>query len=122
MREDVHACCIEPDEPGLAGLGLVLDEALGFRRDLRVEGLHALLGEGTRVVAALLAPLAEAGVIRQRAVGRGRYAFEDAARTEILLELFALGVVWVLGLFLGVQMVEVAEELVEAVDGREEPV
>jgi xanthosine utilization system XapX-like protein len=44
---------------------------------------------------------------------------DDAARTELLLELRALRVVGVLGLFLGVQVVEVAEELVEAVVGRQ---
>jgi hypothetical protein len=45
---------------------------------------------------------------------------EHAARAELRLELRALGIVRVLGLLLGVQVVEVPEELVEPVDGREE--
>ena len=46
-----------------------------------------------------------------------RPAVDDAARPEALLEGRVLGVVLVLGLLLGVQVVEVAEELVEAVVG-----
>ena len=44
---------------------------------------------------------------------------DHAARAEVLLELGGLRVVGVLRLFLGVEVVEVAEELVEAVVGRQ---
>ena len=45
---------------------------------------------------------------------------QHAARPELLLELGVLRVVGVLRLLLGVQVIEVAEELVEAVRGRQE--
>src|SRR4249920_3050084 len=44
--------------------------------------------------------------------GNGRRAAEDAARTETQLELRILRIVRVSGLVLGIQMVEIAEELV----------
>ena len=44
---------------------------------------------------------------------------EHAARAELLLERRILGIVGQLRLFLGVQVIEVAEELVEAVHGRQ---
>jgi hypothetical protein len=40
---------------------------------------------------------------------------ENSTRTEPLAKLGTLRIVWVLWLLLGVQVVEVAEELVEAV-------
>ena len=61
-----------------------------------------------------------AGVLDLLRSVRIRPAVQHAARTELLLELGILRVVRVLRLLLGVQMVEVAEELVEAVDGRQE--
>ena len=54
-----------------------------------------------------------------RAVGVGP-GVEDAARPELLLELGILRVVGVLRLLLGVQVIEIAEELVEAVRRRKE--
>ena len=45
---------------------------------------------------------------------------QHASGAEALLEGRVLGVVGIFGLFLGVEMVEVAEELVETVHGREE--
>ena len=65
---------------------------------------------------------AEARVVAGR-LGRGRDALQHAARTEIGAEVRILGglrVVGVLRLFLGVEVIEVAEELVEAVHGRQE--
>ena len=46
-------------------------------------------------------------------------AMKHAARAELLLELGVLRVVGVLGLLFRVEVVEVAEELVEAVNGRQ---
>ena len=74
---------------------------------LVVDGLHALLGERTGVLDLLPA----------LAVGP---AMQDAARPEQLLEPRVLRIVGVFGLLFGVQVVEVAEELVEAVQGRQE--
>ena len=75
-------------------------------RGLVVDRLHALLGQRAGVLDLL-------GAVR---VGPG---VDHAARPELLAELGVLRVVLVLRLFLGVQVVEVAEELVEAVVGRQ---
>ncbi len=44
---------------------------------------------------------------------------DDAARTKLLLELGILRIVRVFGLFLGVEVIQVAEKLVEAVIRRQ---
>ena len=59
------------------------------------------------------------GIVARR-VGGGRDALHDAARTELRPERRVLRIVGVLRLVLGVQVIEVAEELVEAVNGRQE--
>ncbi len=67
---------------------------------LLVDRLHPLLRQRTGVLAALLAPLPEAGVVGEGAGGVRRVAVEHAARAEPLLELRVLRVVGVLGLLL----------------------
>ena len=57
--------------------------------------------------------------IDRRIVLVGRLAFQHAARTEFLSERRVLRIVVVVRLFLGVEVVEVAEELVEPVNGRQ---
>jgi hypothetical protein len=86
---------------------------------LLVGHLHPLLGQRPGVVAALPAPLPEPRIFA-RGLGQGRSASEDAARAKAQLELEILRIVGVLRLVLGVQVVEVAEEDVEAVHGRQE--
>ena len=85
----------------------LVDEAQRALRHLVVDGLHPLLGQRAGVLDLLSA----------LAVGQ---AVQHAARPEVLLELRVLRVVRVLGLLLRVEVVEVAEELVEAVHGRQE--
>ena len=87
---------------GLSAFLRSLHEVERLGVDLLVDRLHALARQ-------------RAGV-GDRAVGK---AVDHAARAELLLELGALRVVGVLGLFFGVQVVEIAEELVEAVVGRQ---
>ena len=58
------------------------------------------------------------GVVTGR-VGGGRDAFQDPARTKLGSKSRILRIIRVLRLILGIQMVEVAEELIEAVDGRQ---
>src|SRR4029078_12596943 len=77
------------------------------------------LGQRAGVLASLLAPGAEAGIVTGR-VGGGRDAFHDATRAELRPECRILRIVGMLGLILGVQVIEVAEKLVEAVNGRQE--
>src|SRR5262249_55467872 len=83
------------------GMGLVHEFQAGIE-ELFVYGLHALSIERTGVLNLL------------RAVWHGP-TVEHAARPELLLELGILRVIRALGLLLRIEVVEVAEELVEAV-------
>ena len=88
---------------------LALDEVDRAVDDLVVDRLHPLLRQRAGVLDPLLAV-------------RGDAAAEHAAGTEALAEVREVrrvGVVRVLGLLLRVQVVEVAEELVEAVRRRQ---
>ena len=82
------------------------DEGDGSIRGFVVDRLHALLGQRAGVFDLL-------GAVR---LGPG---MDHAARAEFLAELRVLEIVLVLRLFFGVQMVKVAEELVETVIGRQ---
>ena len=119
MGPDVHAGWIEPDKEWLAVADGAVDEVRRGLEKLLVDRLHALLGKRPGVLTFLFAPGAEAWVVT-RCVGGGRNAFEDAARAELRLEIRALWIVRILGLLLGVEVIEVAEEHVEAVHRRQE--
>src|SRR5262249_35575807 len=116
---DVHAGRIEPDEERLAVADRAVDELRRGLDKLFVDRLLALPGERAGVLAFLLAPRAEAGIVARR-VGGGGDALEHAARTELRPERRILRIVRMLGLVLGVQVIEVAEEHVEAMHGRQE--
>ena len=81
-------------------------------------GLHPLFGERTGVGDLLLSDAPPARVDR-RVVGVGRPAMHHAARTEHLFELRILRIIRQFGFFLGVEVVQVAEELIEPVNGRQ---
>ena len=81
-------------------------KSLADVEEFLVDRLHALLGQRAGVLDRLPA----------LAVG---LALQDAARAELLLEFRVLGIVLVLRLLLGVKVIEVAEELVEAVHRRQ---
>ena len=98
---------------------LAVDEVERRGRDLVVNGLHPLLGERSGVLDGLLADLAEPRIDGLVVLVRG-LALEHPAGAESLLELGVFRVVRVLRLVLGVQVIQVAEELVEPVDGRQE--
>ena len=121
MRPDVHAAGVEPDEERLAVAIGAIDEIRRRVEELAVHRLHALLGQRPGVLALLLAPRAEPRILARGVRGRGD-AFQDAARSEGGLEGRILGIVDVLRLLLGIEVIEVAEELVEAVHGRQEVV
>ena len=115
----MHVGEVHPDEGGLAGLVLALDEVDGARGDVVVDRLHPLLGQRTGVLAHLLADLAEARIDGRIVLVRG-LAVQHAARAELGAEGRVLRIVRQLRLFLGVEVIEVAVELVEAVDGGQE--
>ena len=117
----VHVGHVHPDEEGRVGCLLALDEVDASGDRLVVDRLHALLRQRAGVLDPLLADAAEAmllgGVVLVRRPG-----VDDAARAEAIPEVgefVGWRVVRQLRLLLGVQVVEVAEELVEAVHGRQ---
>ena len=107
---EVHVRGVQPDEErGVAVLGLA-HEAQGLGDHLVVDRLHPLLGERPGVLDALGAVVVGPGV-------------DDPSRAEVLAEVreLLLGrVVLLLGLLLGVEVVQVAEELIEPVGRGEE--
>ena len=109
---------VEPAEERLARGVLALHEVDRGGRSLVVDRLHPLLGQRAGVLDRLLADLAEARIDR-RIVLVGGLALEHAARAELLEIRRVLRIVGQLGFFLGIEVIEVAEEFVEAVDRRQ---
>ena len=106
---EVHVGGVEPNEEGHARLHLFANEGDGPLRHLIVDCLHALLGQRPGVFDRL----------PTLAVG---FAVQHPARTEPLAEIrefLGVRIVWVFRLLLGVEMVEVAEELVETMHRRQ---
>ncbi len=106
VREDVHPRRVEPQEERLVGLARFLQVVERGGQELLVDGLHALLAEGARVLDLL------------RAIGVGP-AVQHAAGLVLLDHLGIFEIVLVLELLLRVEVVERAEELVESVRGRQ---
>ena len=106
VGEDVHARGVPPEEERLVRLLGFLQVVERGRRDLVVDGLHALLAERAGVFDLLRAVL----------VGP---AMDHAAGLVLLDHLRIFEVVLVLELLLRVEVVQRAEELVEPVRGRQ---
>ena len=119
MGPDVHAGRIEPHEERLRVADCASMNSVRGLEKLLVDRLHALLGEWPGVLAFLLAPGAETGSSPGVSVAVGD-ALEDATRAELRLEIRTLRIVRIFRLLLGIQMIEVAEEHVEAVHGGQE--
>ena len=121
MGAEVHVRRVEPDEERCSVGCVSRDEVEPVLEHLVVDRLHPLLVQRARVLDPLLADAAEAPVLRRIVLVR-RPGVDDAARAETLLEVREVlrrRPVRLLRLFLRVQVVEVAEELVEAVHGRQ---
>ena len=103
VRAEVHGGRVVPHEERLVRLVRLVDEAQGMFGDLIVDRLHALLRQRPRVFDA--------------AIGK---AVDHAARAIALLEFRILRVIRVLRLLFGIEVIEVAKELVEAVVGGQE--
>ncbi|MCY1293428.1 hypothetical protein D9M70_426870 [compost metagenome] len=103
MGEGVHAGGVHPDEERLVGLDLLLDEVDGTLGGFVVDGFHALGGQRAGVLDLAV------GKAAHHASGRGGLG-------EFGIVLRPVGT---LGLLFGIQVVEVAEELVETMFGRQ---
>jgi hypothetical protein len=101
--------------------GAAVDKLLGRLEELGVHSFHALAGQGTGVLAALPAHPAKLRIFGGVVLVR-RPAVQYTPRPKLLLErrILHAGVVELLRLFFGVEMVKVAVELVEAVHSRQE--
>ena len=115
----MHVGGVHPGEERLARFFLACDEVDAGLGGFVVDGLHALLGERSGVLDSLLAQRAEA---RVDLIGflLGGPGMHHTARQHLRAELRSLLFGWVVrvfGLFLGVEVVQVAEELVETVCG-----
>ena len=89
--------------------------------DVVVDRLHALSVQRAGVLDGLLADTAEARIL-SRVVDIRRFAVQHATRPKVLPEHRLLWIVGILRLLLGVEVVQVAVELVEAVDGGQKQV
>ena len=117
VRAEVHVRRVHPGEEGLAALVLARDEVRGGLDEVVVARLHPLAGQWSGVLDGLLADPSPPWVLGLVVLPR-RTAVEHAAGAEALPELresVLARVVGILGVLLGVEVVEVAEELVEAV-------
>src|SRR6516164_2729975 len=106
MRKNVHPGRVEPDEEWLVCLRISVDELLGRTEKFLVNCRHSFDGQGTGV----FYPLSAIGI------GPG---MDDAARTIFFLELRVLRIKIAFGLFLGVAVIKVSKEFIEAVIGRQ---
>ena len=117
VREQVHVREVHPHEERLVGVNGLLDESLGLLGKVVVAGQHPLCVERPGVLDLLLADLAPSR-LHGLVVDVGGEAVDDAARLDRLdevAEFFLREVVVHLRLFLGVEVVEIAVELVEPV-------
>src|SRR5215467_6959459 len=114
----MHVGGVQPDEERLAGLMLSFDEVFGRGDKLFVACFHSLAIERAGVFDPLL-PYAAPARLFGRVVLGGGIAVQDPARAELVSEPFFLWIIAVLGIFFGVEVIQVSEELVEAVHRRQ---
>ena len=115
VRAQMHARRVVPNEEWFARDVLALHKVDRRSGGLVVDRFHALLGESARVLDGLLADLPESRIDGRIILGCG-LGLEHAARAELCPVRRVLRVVRQFRLFLGIEVVEVAEEFVEAVD------
>ena len=96
MRSEMHCGGVVPKKEWLLCFGLLLHPSECGRRDLLVDGFHALFGQRTSIRDGL-----SALAITQ--------AMEHAARAELLFEFRVLGVIGKLWLLFGIQVIEITE-------------
>jgi len=82
----------------------------------QVDRLHSLSGQRAGVLDGLLTDLAKAWVDGW-IVDIGGLASDHTARTELGAEFGVLWIIGVLGFFFGIEVIEIAEEFVEAMHG-----
>ena len=117
VRARVHPGVVEPAEERLAGRDLPFDVVDRRVRRLVVDRLHAFPSEVRYPRWSACRPGPTSGP--PWIVHVGSLATQHAARAELLPKARVSRVVEVLGLLLGIEVVEIAEELVEPMHGRQ---
>src|SRR3954466_14628099 len=107
MGPKVHSRRVIPKEKRLLLLCLLLHPSQGPIGDLFVDGFHAFLGQRAGINDGLPA----------LAVGK---TVKHTAGSELLPEFRVFGIVGQLGLFLGVEVIEIAKEFIEAMHSWQE--
>src|SRR5689334_20473605 len=113
MRAVMHACGVEPAKERYVRPRLTLHELDRGPRGLVVHGLHSLPGERAGVLDRLF-PDASPARLLGWIVSIRRLAAQDPARIVCLPECRIAGIGAHFRLLLGIEVIEVAEELVEA--------
>ena len=102
MRPDMHPCAVPPDKEGFVSLDCPLHEVQRFYSDLHIDRFHTFDRQ-------------RPGVFNSSISKRVDYT----TWTELLLEFRIFRIVGMFRLLLSIQMIEVTEELIEAVVGRQ---
>ncbi|MCY1415003.1 hypothetical protein D9M71_304700 [compost metagenome] len=102
---DMHARTVEPDEKRLVGFVRLVDEVLGGLHQFVVDGFHTLARQGT-------------GVFDLAVSER----MDHPTWAVLFAKLRIFGVVVGFRFFFGIHVVQVAEELIKAMVGRQVPV
>src|SRR5262245_6123363 len=120
VRPDVSRGGVEPREERLSGLAVGVEPFEGLVENLLVEGLHPLAGQRTCIFDLLLADLPELRILR-RIVNIGRGCTKNTTWPEHLpvIRVLLTWIVEFLRLLLRVQMIKVAEPVVEPMHRRE---
>src|SRR5208282_5184168 len=115
----MHSRRVVPEEERLVRFDLLLHPAKCACSDFLIDGFHALLGQRTCVFNRLLAYSAKAW-IRRWVILVSRQAMEHASGPKSLQEPRLLRIVGQFRFFFGVKVIEIAEELVKSMHGRQE--
>ena len=119
VRAEVHVGEVDPGKHRLARLHLPVDEVGTARGDVIVDRPHPLDRQRPGILDPLPADGAEARV-HGGIIDFGGPGMQHAARAELRPERRVLRIVALFRLLLGVQVVQIAVEFVEAVHGRQE--
>ena len=114
----MHASRVVPEQERLPGRMRPVDEVERMCEEIVLDSLHALSRQRARLFDHLLAYAPEAGIFGWIVHVR-RFAGQHTARLEELHRGLVVRIVSLLWLVLGIQVVEVAVELVEPVHGRQ---
>jgi len=107
---------VHPAEEGFSRFVLTLDPIFSSGDEFIIAGLHPFRGEGAGVFDFLFPHLAPTRLLRRVVFLRGP-TVQNTARTEFLAESWVLRVIDVLRLFFAIEVIQVAEKLIEAMNG-----